>query len=118
MHAGRPNKVPSGRDGREFVIDYEALGLLGSRVGPGASAMRCYFLRDGRIAGVEVLPADLSDEAAIARARALARKRKGPLDSLEVWDHARFVYRRPLGEVESPDAHDDTLMDIKPSQPG
>jgi len=70
--------------------------------------MRCYFLRDGRIAGVEVLPTDLSDEAAIARAHALARKRKGPLDNLEVWDYARFVFRHPLGEVESPDAPDDS----------
>ena len=28
--------------------------------------MRCYFLRGGRIAGVEILPLGLSDEEAIA----------------------------------------------------
>ncbi len=57
--------------------------------------MRCYFLRGGRIAGVEILPLGLSDEDAIARAHALSAKRKGPFDSFEVWDHARFVFRRP-----------------------
>jgi hypothetical protein len=51
--------------------------------------MRCYFLRAGRIAGVEILPLGLSDEDAVARAHALASKRKGPFDGLEVWDGAR-----------------------------
>ena len=57
--------------------------------------MRCYFLRGGRIAGVEILPLGLSDEDAIARAHALSAKRKGPFDGFEVWDRARFVFRRP-----------------------
>lgn len=57
--------------------------------------MRCYFLRGGRIAGVEILPLGLSDEDAIARAHTLASKRKGPFDGFEVWDRARFVFRRP-----------------------
>jgi hypothetical protein len=50
--------------------------------------MRCYFLRNGRIAGVEILPPELSDEDAIARARTLFSKRKGPFDGFEVWDRA------------------------------
>ena len=58
--------------------------------------MRCYFLRDGHIAGVEVLQPGISDEEAIARARTLAAKRKGPLDSLEVWEGGRFVFRAPI----------------------
>jgi len=53
--------------------------------------MPCYFLRDGHVAGVEVLPLGLSDEGAIARAHVLLSKRKGPLDGFEVWDRARFV---------------------------
>ena len=57
--------------------------------------MRCYFLRGGRIAGVEILPLGLSDEDAIARAHTLSSKRKGPFDGFEVWDRARFVFRRP-----------------------
>jgi hypothetical protein len=57
--------------------------------------MRCYCLRVGRIAGVEILPVGLSDEDAIARAHTLASKRKGPFDSFEVWDRARFIFRRP-----------------------
>jgi hypothetical protein len=54
--------------------------------------MLCYFLRDGHIAGVEMLPPGLSDEDAIARAHVLSSKRKGPLDGFEVWDHARLVW--------------------------
>jgi hypothetical protein len=57
--------------------------------------MRCYFLSGRRIAGVEILPLGLSDEDAVARANMLASKRKGPFDGLEVWDGARFVFRRP-----------------------
>jgi hypothetical protein len=57
--------------------------------------MRCYFLRAGRIAGVEILPLGLSDEETIARAHTLSSKRKGPFDGFEVWDRARLVFRRP-----------------------
>jgi hypothetical protein len=39
--------------------------------------MLCYFLRDGQIAGVEMLPLGLSDEDAITRAHTLSSKRKG-----------------------------------------
>ena len=57
--------------------------------------MPCYFLRDGHVAGVEMMPFGLSDEDAIARARTSSSKRKGPLDGLEVWDHGRMVFRHP-----------------------
>jgi hypothetical protein len=63
--------------------------------------MRCYFLRDGRLAGVEVMSAGLSDEEAIATANVLLAKRKGPFDSFEVWEGSRFVYRQPLS-AETP----------------
>jgi hypothetical protein len=65
--------------------------------------MRCYFLRDNHIAGVEVLPLGLSDEAAIARAHTVYAKRKGPLEGFEVWDRARFVFRHSLS-AETPGA--------------
>ena len=58
--------------------------------------MRCYFLRAGRIAGVELMPEGLSDEEAIVRAHVLLAKRKGPFDSFEVWAGSRFVFRQPL----------------------
>lgn len=58
--------------------------------------MRCYFLCNNRIAGVEVLPLGLSDEEAVVRAHTVASKRKGPIDSFEVWDRARFIFRKPL----------------------
>jgi hypothetical protein len=63
--------------------------------------MQCYFLRDGHLAGVEILPPGLSDEDAIARAHALSSKRKGPFEGFEVWDRARFVFRQPLS-AETP----------------
>jgi hypothetical protein len=55
--------------------------------------MRCYFLRDNRIEGVEILPAGLSDEEAIARAQAASAKRHGTFDSLEVWEGRRSIFR-------------------------
>ncbi len=58
--------------------------------------MRYYFLREGRLAGVEVMPEGLSDEEAIARANVLLAKRRGPFDSFEVWDGSRFVFRQSL----------------------
>ena len=53
--------------------------------------MRCYFLRGGQVAGVNMLPCGLSDQDAIARADKLCAKRKGPIDGFEVWDGARLV---------------------------
>jgi hypothetical protein len=64
--------------------------------------MRCYFLRDEHLAGVEMVPVGSSDEDAIARAHTLSSKRKGPFDSLEVWDRARFVHLH-YAERPSPD---------------
>jgi hypothetical protein len=57
--------------------------------------MRCYFLRDGHLAGVEMLPPGFSDEDAIARAHILSSKRKGPLDGFEVWERGRAIVRHP-----------------------
>ena len=54
--------------------------------------MKCYFLCNGHLAGVEVLPLGLSDEGAIAKAHAQSAKRKGIFDGLEVWDGARCVF--------------------------
>jgi hypothetical protein len=58
--------------------------------------MLCYFLRDGHLAGVEMLPLGLSDESAIAKAAGRLAKRNGPFTALEVWDGARLVLRAPL----------------------
>jgi hypothetical protein len=55
--------------------------------------MRCYFLNDGRIVGVEMLPPGLSDKNAIARAHMLALERKSPFDGFEVWHRSRMVFR-------------------------
>jgi hypothetical protein len=57
--------------------------------------MRCYFLNDGHIAGVEMLPPGLSDKEASARAHLLSLKRKGPFDGFEVWHRGRCVVRFP-----------------------
>jgi hypothetical protein len=55
--------------------------------------MRCYFLNDGHIAGVEMLPPGISDKDAIARAHVLSLKRKDPFDGFEVWHRNRMVFR-------------------------
>ena len=61
--------------------------------------MRCYFLRGGQIAGVNMLPRGLSDQDALGRAQTESLKRRGPIDGLEVWDRARLIFRRlgPIG---------------------
>ena len=53
-------------------------------------------------AGAEVLPLGLSDEDAIARAYTLASKRKSPFDGFEVWNCARFVFRRAPADRREP----------------
>ena len=70
------------------------LGRWGAAIGGGHN-VRCYFLRDGHIVGVELLT-DASDEAAIEEAEALFADRKDKFAGYEVWDRARFVHRFPL----------------------
>ena len=55
---------------------------------------RCYFVRAGRIAGVEMLTG-LSDKDAVAKAQLLFSERKTHFDGFEVWEGARFVMRHP-----------------------
>jgi hypothetical protein len=59
--------------------------------------MRCYFIRNGRIAAVEELPG-LEDEEAVVQANSLYLDRKRLYDGFEVWDRTRFLIRYP--EVE------------------
>jgi hypothetical protein len=63
--------------------------------------MRCYFLHDGHLAGVEMLPPGFSDGDAIARAHILSSKRKGPHDGFELWDRGRAVIRHPDPYIET-----------------
>ncbi len=60
--------------------------------------MRCYFLRGGQVAGVDMLPRGLSDKEALAKAETQSLKRRGPFDGLEVWDRAGLIFRR-LGPI-------------------
>jgi hypothetical protein len=46
--------------------------------------MRCFFLRNGHVAAVEML-SGLSDEAAIAKAHLLFSERGQHFDAFEVW---------------------------------
>ena len=54
--------------------------------------MRCYFVRLGHIADVEVLSA-ATDAEAIALAEAIFAQRAGRYDGFEVWDLGRCVFR-------------------------
>jgi len=56
--------------------------------------MRCYFVRAGHIAGVEMLTG-LSDKDAIAKALLLFSERRPHFDEVEVWDQTRFIFRHP-----------------------
>ena len=58
--------------------------------------MRVYFMKAGRISGVEYLKQS-SDEARIAEGRELFETvgRKMGAEGFEVWDGARFVFRFP-----------------------
>jgi|SRR5579871_3015371 len=64
--------------------------------------MRCYFLIDGHIAGIEMMTG-LSDRDAVTKARLLFSERMIPFDGYEVWDQTRFVFRHPNNPyVETP----------------
>ena len=53
--------------------------------------MRCYFIRNGHVAGSRELP-DLSDQEAIEQSNLLFKERPGAYDTFEVWEQARVVY--------------------------
>ena len=59
--------------------------------------MRCYFMQDGHIAGVEILDRAEGDEGCIKRGHALFenRRKTQSADGFEIWDQARFVFRFP-----------------------
>jgi hypothetical protein len=68
--------------------------------------MRCYFLRDGHIKAVEELKAT-SDVEAILEALILLRTNQqspGSFTAVEVWDHARVVYRH-ADHIDRPGEH-------------
>jgi hypothetical protein len=65
--------------------------------------MRCYFLRDGHIAAVEVLPDGSDDDTAIKQSCMLFVSRLGEsFDGFELWDRARKVYCYPEPQAPEP----------------
>ena len=61
--------------------------------------MRCFFVRDGRIAGVEMLTG-LSDQDAIAKAHKLFfLERCAQFDGFEVWDGRGVASVVPRSDV-------------------
>jgi hypothetical protein len=63
--------------------------------------MRCYFMKRGHIAGVEPIPG-LSNEETLMRGRELFAEEQEArgYDGFEVWDLARFIFRRPAPNAE------------------
>jgi hypothetical protein len=57
-----------------------------------SEAVRCYFMRGGHIADVEVLEG-LSDQEAIEKSRELFAARKDKFDGFEVWERDRMLTR-------------------------
>ncbi len=58
--------------------------------------MRCFFLRGGHIAAVELMPG-LTDEQAVEKCRLLyeSRRSKEGYQGFEVWEEARMVHQHP-----------------------
>ena len=58
--------------------------------------MRCFFIKDGRIAGAEYLDGAENEEAAIAesRSRFISKIRFG-YDGFEVWNGGNRIYCYP-----------------------
>jgi hypothetical protein len=69
----------------------------------GRQAIRCYFLRGGHIADVEML-SGLNVPDAIAKAHHLYLRRKDAVDGFEVWDRTRVVVRHPGPYAGKPQA--------------
>ena len=62
--------------------------------------MRCYFVRDGHIAAVELLDVK-SDEEAVEKCRGLFEERKSKYEGFEVWDRARKIADGPPREHDA-----------------
>src|SRR5215469_7469264 len=73
------------------------------------TSMRCYLLRNGHIAAVEVLNGE-SDQAAIEKARAVFETHKTEYEGFELWAGPRFVYRYP----ELPPRYVSARVDVTP----
>lgn len=68
--------------------------------------MRCFFLRRGHIAGVELLPG-LGDAEAVEKCRQMyeAKKDEANYEGFEVWDQARMVIQHsPVAEADDKSA--------------
>jgi hypothetical protein len=61
--------------------------------------MRCFFLRAGHIAAVEILDVKTDGEA-IEKSKALFEERKAKFDGFEVWDLSRKLAEGPSREVD------------------
>ena len=62
--------------------------------------MRCFFMKEGHIKGVELLTVS-SDAEAIEQGEALLRERADHFAAIEIWDKTRRVYRSRLGDVDT-----------------
>lgn len=64
--------------------------------------MRCYFMRNGHIASVEILEGVTDDAAAIKLGSAsfLKRLREG-FEGFEIWERDRIVFRYPDDENQA-----------------
>lgn len=60
------------------------------------ASMRCYFIRDGHIVAVELIP-KRTDEESISDARKMfdLKGQSHEAQGFEVWDQGRFIYRYP-----------------------
>ncbi len=64
--------------------------------------MRCYFIKDGHIAGARELP-DLLDQDVLEQIKTAFEDERGSYDTFEVWEQARVVYQHtpPIPKVQT-----------------
>jgi hypothetical protein len=62
--------------------------------------MRCYFIKNAHIVGVEDLSGS-TDKEAIEKAHALFADRADNPDGFEVWELSRIVWQQPKPETPS-----------------
>ena len=79
--------------------------------------MRCYFLRNGHIAGVVILEGITKDHAAIRTGSALFLDRVHErFEGFEIWDRERLVFRYPEDDNASGPGSDNGRPSSKAKQ--
>ena len=80
--------------------------------------MRCYFMRNGHIAAVEILDDVKDDATAIKRGSALFLQRvRAGFEGFEIWERDRMVFQYPEDDSAASPAQDNGSSSSKATLP-